>query len=476
MEINLLRSVKFRIFDELRYAVEKHDVYKDKVECYHKFPYKERPMMGVVLQNASSSRVKLSPDDYAAALKSHLGLARAENHRDDRFIEWVWEDQINLTKYQENEDLTSQITGTSTWGTNRVFYMQQQPLAGQHNTILADNFRQINVRLNGQLVHAEYVNGKEKMFMLPAPPLVGDTLTVSYWYSNLTPPGRYYVELINTTQFVIDPLYVIDGEQVIEKTTGTELTAQLDNSDIFPELDVLYTKYGPNSNKIYLEKGTDYTLDSTGLITFLTALTPNTTLYADYRWIGQTLGPFDIPDNFHYVHDALPGVIFAFGNMREVGQRMVLIVYDKREMAATVYSGHFNMSMDIVTFTRDPQQLADLTDHVINEIWNNRRLRLMDEGLTITEMDPAGESEEPYDVNTGDLYYKNAIRLEIMTEWKKFVPALYEIRDFNTLLYQRLKTVDYDINYQGKLFEIRLNPNQEPFEVKYPTVGYPRYF
>ncbi len=475
MEINLLSAIKLRLLDELRYTVQVHQVYRDKVRVYHKFPYKERPMMGVVFQNASSTRTKLSADDYAGALKSHLALARAKN-RTDRFLLWAWEDPTNMTKRAVDEDLSSQITGSATYGTNRVFNTAHQIIAGKHNTVIADNFRQVDILKNGEVTHAEFLDGKEKLIMLPEPPVVGDTLTVSYWYSNLTPPGRYYIELISSMHFVIDPLYDVEDENVIPRTLGTELTASLDNSNIYPNLDVLYTKKNVHSNKFFLEKGTDYTLASSGLITFLNPLQADTTLFATYRWIGDRLGPFEIPNEFHYSNEALPGVTLAFSNELEAGGRLVLIVNPKREPTASVFSGHFNMNFDITAFTRDPKQLADLTDHILNHMWNNRRLPLIAEGITIEEMDPGGETEDVYDANTGDLYYKNSISMQVLTEWKKFVPFLWEIKDFDMHIFTGIKTSDYFVSSQNQVFEMKLVPYQEPFEVKYPKVGYAKVF
>jgi len=475
MENNLLRVVKSRIMDELTGSVQRHQLFRDKVEVYHKFPYKERPMIGVVLKNASSSRIKLSADDHAGVLKSHTIKARAENF-EGNFLEWVWEDFNNLTGYQKNEDLSSQISGTSSVGTNRFFTVSKKHvLSGYNNTVLADNFRQISVLLNGQTVFPEFLDGASGTFALSMAPTVGSQLTVSYYYSNLTPPGRYYIEIVTPTEFVIDPFYIIKDEKVIARTTGTELTAQLVHGNLYGDFDTLYTKKTSLSNKFYLEKGTDYTIDQTGLITFLSPLETNNTLYATYRWVGETLGPFTIPSEFHYINEALPGIILSFSNQVTVGDKAVVLVYSQREPVANMNSGHYKMSFEIDVVARDPKQLANLTDHLIEDIWGNRRLLLIDEGLTIEEMDPSGESEEPYDENTGDLYYHHGITLQIMTEWKKFIPFLTEIVDFDTKIYQVVSSKDYILTNQGRILELRIRPNSVPFEVSYPRIGYPRY-
>jgi len=476
MENNLLRSVKYRVMDELRGAIQEHQVYRNKIECYHKFPMKERPQGGVVLRGASSTRIKLSPDDCAGTLKSYLALAHAEN-KEGNFLDWVWEDPTHMSTLNVEEDLSSQIEGTSTFGKNRVFYVQHKPiLSGRNNLVPADNFRQIALKLNGEDTFAEFVDGKRGMIILPQAPVLGDTLTVNYYYSNLTPPGRYYIELVSATQFIIDPFYQIKTEEVVVDTTGLETTAQLAHGNIYGDFDTLYTQKTPNSTKFGLERNVDYTITEAGLITFLQPLPVATTLYADYRWVGARMGPFDIPEPFHEHRTALPGVVLCFSNQLNVGGKMVVIVYPQREPAAMLYSGHFNMTFEIEVFSRDPQQLADLTDHVIQYIWAYRRLPLMDEGLTITEMDPTGETEDVYDENTGDLYYKNGVSLQMMTEWKKFVPFLYELLDFDIKLYQYAATKQYIVTNQNQILELRLVPHSAPFEVKFPKTGSARYF
>lgn len=475
MENNLLRVVKSRMMDELTGSVQRHQLFRDKVQVHHKFPYTERLQMAIVLKNASSSRIKLSPDDHAGTLKSHAMMAHAETF-EGKFLEWVWEDFNNLTAYQVNEDLTPQITGTADFGTNRFFKVSRKPiLSGFNNTKIADNFRQVKVYLDGEPVLPEFVDGVEGVIALPTAPGLGHQLTVSYHYSNLTPPGRYYIEIVSPSQFVIDPFYQIKGERVIDRTTGTELTAQLKNGNLYGDFDILYTQKTGIGNKLYLEKGTDYTITQSGLITFLLPLEEDTTLYATYRWVGDTMGPFNIPVDFHYVNNAIPGIILAFSNQITVGDKAVVIVYSQREPAASMTSGHYTMSFEIDVVARDPQQLANLTDHLIEDIWGNRRLLLMDEGLTIEEMDATGESEEPYDENTGDLYYHHGISLQIMTEWKKFTPFLTEIVDIDSKIYRYVTMKEYLVTNQGRILELKIKPNSVPFEVSYPKIGYPRY-
>lgn len=473
MDINLLTAVKRRVIYELRSAINENLSFKG-TEVYHKFPYTERPERGIVLRNTSSSRVKLSADDFAYTLKSYVALAHAGNNP-GKFLDWVWENREKTTVKVEAEDLSSQITGTSTNGTNRFFYTQHKPiLAGWNNDTVADNFRQVELLLNGEVVHADFIDGLRGMIVLQMAPVVGDTLTVNYYYGVVSAPGRYYIEIVSASQFVVDPLLQIKGEEVIETTTGTELTAQLQHSGLYGDFDVLYTTKGIPDDKISLVRGTDYTVDAAGLITFLQPLPVGYSLFADYRYVGATLGPFNIPDPLHYDDTSIPGVVLCFNKQIQVGDKLVVILYPDRQLAASVYSGHYRMVFDIDMFSRHPEESAEMLDHVMHEIWGNRRILLIDEGLTIEEMDQTGETEELYDTNTNDFYYKQTMSMQMMTEWKKFVPTLWDVQDYDTNLYTYLRTSKYIVTPDNRVIELQVSPFTIPFEVKYPKTGYPR--
>ena len=473
MESNLLRATKRRVIRELNDTVQNNPVYRDQIKVYHKFPYKERPMRGIILSNSSASRVRLSPDDYAAELKSHVAVARAGNH-EGKFLDWVWEDEYSLTVYVKEEDLSSQIPST---GSNRIFQLAHFPvIAGYNNTELADNFRQVDVFVDGQRVFPTTVDAINGKVYLPNAPSYGQEVKISYHYKNIVDPGRYYIQLVTTEQYVIDPLYVVKREKVLESTTGLEMTANLAHGNLIPGLETLFTKKFERSYDLELVKDVDYSIDyASGAITFLSPLPKNTSLYATYRWAGPTMGPYAIPKDYEYDNTSLPGVVLAFGNQKVLSDKLVVIVYPQREQAARVYSGHWNMSFDINIFTRDPMELSDLTDYIIDDMWSRKRLHLIAEGLTIEEMNPGGESEEVYDSNTGDLYYKNSINLNMMTEWKRFVPYLTEIVDFDTKLYSFVKSSQDILLSDGRTFEVQVLPYQKEFEVKYPKAGYPKY-
>lgn len=475
--------------NELKDSVQNHSLYRDKVNVFHKFGFKERPMMGVVLKNASASRIQLSADDYAGILKSHVALAREKN-KEGKLLEWIWEDFEHTTEKVIDEDLSAQVDGST-----RMFSVANTPVvSGYNNTNLADNFRQIVVKLDGVLIHAEDLEGQTGTLLLPTAPASGSTLTVSYTYKTMADAGRYYVEIINPTQYVVHPLYQVKNEVVIEKTNRIEMSAALTHSSVVTTFLTLYHQKSKNFPKVFLIEGEDYTVDATGNLTFiypspliggdpnpeytLRPFPANTTLYADYRWTGTTIGPRSIPEEFQYDNGAITGVSLCFSNQIIEGDRQVVIVYDQRESASQVYSGHWSMSFDVEVFARDPIQLPDLTDHLVDDMWSRKRNSLISEGLTIEELAPTGEVEEVYDENTGDLYYKNSISMTIMTEWKRFKPFLTEVMDFDMKLYQYTTVNKGYLTLSDGQVEIDMNivPSNREFVVKYPKVGYPRYY
>jgi hypothetical protein len=373
LDINFLTAIKRRVMYELRSAINQHVVFRG-TEVYHKFPYTERPERAIVLRNVSSTRIRLSPDDFAGTVKSYVMQARAGNHKGS-FLQWTWENREKITETVVGEDLSAQISGTAALGTNRFFETAYKPLmAGPGNSNIADNFRQIELKLNGAIVHAEMVDGSRGLIALPNAPVVGDTLTVSYFRSIMSPSGRYYIEIVDAGHFMVDPLLQVKKEEVLESTTGLEETAQLSHGNLLPDSDILYLSRGLEDDRIYLERGTDYTILASGLITFLVPLSVGFSLYADYRYIADSTGPHEIPSPLHYNDTAIPGTVLCFNNQIEVGDKAVVLVLPERELSASFYMGHWQLNLDIDVYARHPEEVSEVADHLINDVWDNRCL------------------------------------------------------------------------------------------------------
>ena len=277
----------------------------------------------------------------------------------------------------------------------------------------------------------EFVDGKTKIVMLRDAPASGSSVKVSYYYRTLADPGLYVVDFTEDDQFIIGPVLTIDDEVLIERTTGSESTAQLDQTLIYPLSDDLYlvSSNDPLYNPIQLIRDTDYSIDNaTGLITFLNPLDAGFRLAADYNYQpGYSIGPY-VFHPYEEIHKAIPGAVICIGRRAQKGDRQIVVVTQFREPQAKIYGGHWTMALDIAVVAKDPMQMEEMADQLVNYLWVERKNILEYEGITLNRVEPTGESEESFIDTTGDLYYTTSVSIEVMTEWQEFVPYFWKIR------------------------------------------------
>lgn len=455
--------------DELEACLQRHPRYKD-VSVYHKFhTMKERQQAGVILRGASGTRVKLSADDHMGQLVSFCNVSNIAG-TPGVSLDWVWEDQLHLTLHYVDNDVTSLVQGdrlTVRFPTGTVL------TAGFSNLTPATNFAQVSAKVDGVPVVVGAVDGKNGVVYMNTAVPPGSTLTLTYDVLNIAPPGYYLLEMLTDDSFQVTPMYTVEEEVVIHVTTGTELTASLSAGAVNLQAPLyLYTRKNPQAHKILLDLGIEYTIGPAGDITFLEPLRADTTLYATYRWQGPTSGPFAIEGENTSNNKAIKGVILAFGEKIVAGDKHVIQVCRDRSPMASVSGGHYDMQFDILVYTRDPESLSEIVDHLISDTWGGRRHALMSEGYTIKDMDPSGEAEENYDDQAGIMYFQHSISLSMMTEWKKFYPYVVSVRKVNLALHQYPAVKGLAITDNATLREYNMVPKE--FEVTYPRVGFPR--
>lgn len=418
---NLLFAVKTRILDEIQDAFNEYPNFSEKVKIYHKYPYEERIQYGVVLRNTSASQVRMSADNYLADISSHARLARQSNYP-GLAIEWVRENTLEITKETE-EDVSNQVGPTQ-----RRIITNHQICAGGGDTRFADNIGQVIVKIDGEQVFPEFVDGKTKIIMLRDAPLAGSVVKVHYFYRNIVNPGIYVIDFTEDNQFVVGPIFIIEEEVVIEGASGTETSASLDHNLIYPSTEELYLKSKNGGNPIILRRDTDYSIDySTGDITFLNPLEKNFDLLADYRYQpGYSWGPFTFRP-YQEIHDALNGVVICIGDRAKKGDQQLIVTSQFREPQARIYGGHWDMSLEVAVVAKDPIQMGEMADHLVNYLWGKRKNALEFEGITLASVEPGGETEESFIDLTGDLYYETSIGIMVMTEWQEFVPYFFKI-------------------------------------------------
>ena len=476
MENYLYTAVKYRLFEIMNSSIQKHPTYKKEAKAYNRLNMsKERPQIGVLLQSASSSRINLSADSFIGELKSHVNLVRAGNAPGSS-MEWVWEDSVNITKRVIAEDVSASLSADGT-----VIRTAHYPIcSGYGNTTTANNFGQIELTINGVPTLASFVQGLTGKIALPGAVPASAVITVSYYYNNLDLPGFYYTEMLTKDEFIITPMYSVYDEVVISKTTGIETASTLRNSPVLIDYVLtLYTKKTPLAVQLYLDRDVDFNVQADGTIVFLQPLPKGTTLYGTYRYQGANRGPFTVPNEYSYVDNAIRGAVLSFGSRKTPGDKQVVILTPARDVVASVYGGHYSMTMEWRVFSRDPETTSELTDHLVSDLWGNVKEPLRFEGLTIEVVDATGESEEMYDESTQTPYWQNTISIQIMTEWKKFVPFVLNLNKYTFKLYQEQDapqssavSINSSVSTDNELW---VDPSEKVFKVTYPTTGYPTF-
>jgi hypothetical protein len=469
MENNLYQVIKKRFMDELNDSLKRHPVYKTDVKAYGKYHMgKERPQIGVSLYDTSATRINLSPDNTFGTLMSMVTITKVGNHPGTS-IEWVWEDVYNISKWVNKENVTATLSSDRT----KVYTSKKPITKGAQNPLLLTDIGQVEVHINGVQILPRSVDpltGEVQLTTIVNP---SETVEVSYFYKDVARPGFYFLEMEEENSFIITPMYSEDGEVVVEKTTGSEVTVQLSQTPVLIDFVLsLYTRSSPRAPLLFLDRDVDYTVTPDGLVTFLQPIQAGTTLYASYRWQGDTLGPFNIPTEYSYNDKAIKGVVLAFGSRRQKGDKMCVVLTARREKAAHVKGGHYNMTLGWKVFSRDPLTTSEIADHLSSDIWVNRRELLKNEGITIEDCTPSNESESVYDDATQAMYFESSLNIEVMTEWKKFIPYVIKLKKYtyDVEAVERIK--------RGRVQEVSLYDAQDTpeFLVEYPITTYPYLF
>ena len=426
---NLMSGVKSRILSEIEHAFLDHPAFATKVEVHNKFPYTSRLQYGTVLRNTSSNMMRMSADNMMAILRNHVKLVRIGNHPGSS-IEWVRENTNELTKPMI-EDVSSQVDPT-----NRLIYTTNSMVIGDGNTSYVQDPLSIIVTVNGLQVLVESVDGKNKEILLVSCPPAGATMKVEYFYRSISDPAIFIIDFISSTQFTVNPYYIIEDEVLFEKTTGLETTVKLamvdtlTGAELAVDTDRIYLRQRYNKTDIILYRGEDYTVDPvSGIVTFLNPVLANYIMIACYRYyFPDRQLPIYTIDKYQENHTAIPGVVLCIGRRAQAGDKQGVIVSEFQEDQARIYGGHWEMALSVGVISKDPMQMEEMVDQLINWLWGVRKNVLELEGITLTRVEPSGETEESFIDATGDLYYESSVEISVMTEWQKFVPYLFSIR------------------------------------------------
>ncbi len=238
-----------------------------------------------------------------------------------------------------------------------------------------------------------------------------------------TAAGVYYLEVLKAPTdagdqgaFIIDPLLTVTNEPVLMFQTGIEREAQLQ------QVPVRHTLRLYENRNYLLRENTDYTVDyNSGALTLLAAFGAGSTLSADYRYAGTSIGP--LPFYWNTPNStALPGVVLAFGKRAEDGQKVAVVVYEDRVDAAKAFGGKFEVSFDLDVISRDTMQMEEIADLTMMYLWAHKKERLEFEGIEILDVSMGGEAEEIADETGDEYFYQASLSVQLRADWEAHVP------------------------------------------------------
>jgi hypothetical protein len=360
---NFLTSpTKKRLIEELRQILYAHPRYRsDSQNVQNKFAFKQRPQRGIIVNNASADRVRLSADNYIGRLSSFVMQAMVGN-QPGTSVEWVMENKSLLEQYSPTREIFPSPPG---------------------------------------------------VYLLEVLTCPDDARGV---------PGTFSVEPVLT---VSDELLLIFGQE-----------AQLSRQGLYDGALRLWI-----DGRRALISGVDYSVDyADGLITFLKPVPPGINIYADYRYSLPVRSPYYFKtDAANY--EAVPGAVIAFGDRHIVGDKLAVVVGQTRAETADVYGGKFEISFELVLFTKDPEDRERMVDYVVASILE-RQNQLGFDGLELLDVSPGGETEEVYVAEIDDYYYDGAVSVGIRVDWEVYTPLPVEVFRIETVSRSRERESD----------------------------------
>jgi hypothetical protein len=259
-----------------------------------------------------------------------------------------------------------------------------------------------------------------------------------------TLPGAYYIECLEAPtnqgelgKFIIDPLYTVTDLPLFKSVSGLESSSQLPHSAIPETVRVWENRRHP------LIPGVDYTVDTEGLVTFLTRFIPGTVVTVDYRYPGPSIGPLDWQWNTSDF-TTLPGVVIAFGKRGKVGDKQVIMVSEDRNDAAKAFGGIFEATFDLDVIAQDPIQMEEMADYIVMDLWGEKRSALSFEGIELMDLSMGGEAEETYDESAELNYYTASLSLQVQAPWEIHVPIPFTTSRATIYTKQVESTFDHD--------------------------------
>jgi len=239
--------------------------------------------------------------------------------------------------------------------------------------------------------------------------------------------GIYFLDFCDANgsptdqEFFVDPLLDVIDETVL-KINDTQY--QLQKGKFLSGTLRLYRM--PGNLRLY--EGPNYTADpDTGEIDLIDELADEEFLSADYRCPGETTGPWKVRED-RALREPVPGTVLAFGRRITAGDRLAVVVQDKRTISALEFGGRWDLTLDFDVIARDPLSQREILDQTALYLWATARPRLSSMGIEIASVNMGGETEEQYDEVADDWFYNASFSLQLQTDWSIHVPLGITIR------------------------------------------------
>lgn len=240
-------------------------------------------------------------------------------------------------------------------------------------------------------------------------------------------PGIYYLDFVGPDSFYIDILYTVEKELLSVVTDNLGNSTAVISSGNFHK-DSLRITESPSGLLWY--ENSEYTANpATGEITLLRSLSPDSSLWVDYRYPKPNTGPFEAHEN-RANNQAIPGVTLFFGTRRQDGDKLAIEITKSRTAVAEEYGGRWRVSLEVEIFSRDKVVCRRMVDQSLVYLWGIARSYLVNEGIMVQDISAGGESEEIYD-DVGELYYYNSsLSIDVEVEWAIHVPLGATMKQF----------------------------------------------
>ncbi len=240
-----------------------------------------------------------------------------------------------------------------------------------------------------------------------------------------SPPGVYIIEITKLPDearnipglYTIDPILTVMSEPLIRFRSSADYVAQLSHEGaVYPGSCRLLL-----NNRRALVPDVDYHIEyPSGAITFLKPTPTGMVIFADYRYQTDKEGPFRFQPESVDV-DAIPGAVIAFGDRVQKCDQMAVVTTSTRAEVAEIYGGKFEVTFQLIVFTRDTDNRERMSDYIIEKVLENQN-RLGFEGLELMDINPTGETEEVYNAETDEYYYENQVTMSLRVDWEIQIP------------------------------------------------------